>query len=238
MWPPFDILYEDEHLIAINKPSGIMVHRTKITEDKAFVLQLLRDQIGQRLYPVHRLDRGTSGVLLMAKDSETASFVGQQFQERQVEKVYQAIVRGYLPLRGTVEYALANRSPQEPQMAITQYQRLVQTEIPHAIGRYPTARYSLVIAQPKSGKFHQIRRHFSHLRHPIIGDKKHGDVKHNNYWRDQWGIRRLLLHASSLVFTHPKQGKCNVKAAFPEDFMVALRLLDWDEFANYDNLSS
>ncbi|MEL6592118.1 MAG: pseudouridine synthase [Bacteroidota bacterium] len=237
MWPPFDILYEDEHLIAINKPSGIMVHRTKITEDKVFVLQLLRDQIGQRLYPVHRLDRGTSGALLMAKDSETASFVGQQFQEREVEKAYQAIVRGFLPLRGTIDYALANRSPQEPQTAITQYQRLAQTEIPHAIGRYQTARYSLILARPQSGKFHQIRRHFSHLRHPIIGDKKHGDVKHNNYWRDQWEIRRLLLHASHLSFAHPKRGKCSIQAPFPDDFMKALRLLAWEEFENYDNLS-
>ncbi len=228
MFDPFPILFEDEQLVAINKPSGILVHRTRISEDKVFVLQLLRDQIGQKVFPVHRLDRGTSGLLLFAKDSETASLLGKQFQEQQVDKSYLAIVRGYLPMRGTIDYALTNRSPQEPQKAITHYERLQQTELKVAIGRYETARYSLIQAKPETGKFHQIRRHFSHLRHPIIGDKKHGDVKHNNYWRDHWEIARLLLHAQYLSFVHPCGERLSLKAKVPADFRKALAHLGWE----------
>lgn len=227
MFDPFPIIYEDEQLIAINKPSGIMVHRSRISEDKIFVLQLLRDQIGQRVFPVHRLDRGTSGLLLFAKNSETASIVGQQFQAQEVDKTYIAIVRGYLPLRGTIDYALSNRSLQEPQNAITHYSRLQQTELNVAIGRYATARYSLIEAKPETGKFHQIRRHFSHLRHPIIGDKRHGDVKHNNYWRDHWDIGRLLLHARDLSFTHPSGERLLLTVGPTPDFTKALQHLSW-----------
>ncbi|MEL7533211.1 MAG: pseudouridine synthase [Bacteroidota bacterium] len=230
MFAPFPLLYEDDQLIAINKPSGILVHRTRISEDKVFVLQRLRDQIGQKVFPVHRLDRGTSGVLLFAKDSESAGQMGKQFQDQLVSKSYLAIVRGYLPLRGTIDYALTNRSPQEPQKAITHYERLQQTELAVAIGRYPSARYSLIKAKPETGKFHQIRRHFSHLRHPIIGDKKHGDVKHNNYWRDHWDISRLLLHAQSLSFLHPSGERLVLKAEVPADFRKALLHLDWDKY--------
>ncbi|MEM6344483.1 MAG: pseudouridine synthase [Bacteroidota bacterium] len=228
MFAPFTVLYEDERLIAINKPSGILVHRTRISEDKIFVLQLLRDQIGQKVFPVHRLDRATSGILLFAKDSETASWLGRQFQDQQLDKTYLAVVRGYLPLRGTIDYALTNRSPQEPQKAITHYQRLQQCELPVAIGRYDTARYSLIQAKPETGRFHQIRRHFSHLRHPIIGDKKHGDVKHNNYWRDHWEIARLLLHAQSLSFFHPGGERLSLEAPIPADFRKALVHLGWE----------
>lgn len=228
MFEPFPVVYEDEQLIAINKPSGIMVHRSRISEDKIFVLQLLRDQIGQHVFPVHRLDRGTSGLLLFAKDSETASLIGKQFQAQQVDKTYVAIVRGYLPLLGTIEYALTNRSMQEAQNATTHYRRLQQTELEVAIGRYSTARYSLIEAKPESGKFHQIRRHFSHIRHPIIGDKKHGDVKHNNYWRDHWGIGRLLLHARELSFTHPSGERLALEAAPTTDFVAALKHLSWE----------
>lgn len=229
MFDPFPILFEDEQIVAINKPSGILVHRTRISEDKIFVLQLLRDQIGQKVFPVHRLDRGTSGVLLFAKDSESASQIGQQFQAQQVDKAYQAIVRGYLPLRGTIDYALSNRSPKEPQTAITHYERIQQTELPVAIGRYQSARYSLLNVKPETGKFHQIRRHFSHLRHPIIGDKKHGDVKHNNYWRDHWGIARLLLHATRLSFLHPSGERLELEAKLPDSFIAALALLGWEK---------
>ncbi|MFK7925272.1 MAG: pseudouridine synthase, partial [Bacteroidia bacterium] len=177
---------------------------------------------------VHRLDRGTSGLLLFAKDSETASIVGQQFQTQQVDKTYLAIVRGHLPLRGTIEYALTNRSLQEAQDATTHYRRLQETELAVAIGRYASARYSLIEAKPVTGKFHQIRRHFSHIRHPIIGDKKHGDVKHNNYWRDHWDIGRLLLHASDLSFTHPSGERLVLSVAPTADFVAALKHLSWE----------
>ncbi|MEM7371876.1 MAG: pseudouridine synthase [Bacteroidota bacterium] len=202
-WPPFEILTEDDDLIAINKPSGILVHRTTISEDTTFVLQLLRDQIGQRIYPVHRLDRGTSGVLLFAKHEQAASLLGEQFRHREVQKTYLAVIRGYVEERATIDYPLTSSTGTKPLPSRTHYQRLSQIDYPVAIGRYPSSRLSFVNIQPETGRWHQIRRHFSHIRHPIIGDKKHGDVKHNTYFREVLGVGRLLLHASELRLRHP-----------------------------------
>ncbi|MEM8906201.1 MAG: RluA family pseudouridine synthase [Bacteroidota bacterium] len=199
----FDILFEDEQLIVINKPVGILVHRTKISEDQQFVLQLLRNQIRQRVYPIHRLDRGTSGVLLFGKTKVMASQLNEQFREQQVRKSYLAIVRGFVETEGTIDYALQSKSHQPRQEAITRYQSIAQTTFAAAISRYPSSRYSLVYIHPQTGRQHQIRKHFAHLRHPVIGDKRYGDCKHNKYFREVLDIPRMLLHAHQLHFTHP-----------------------------------
>lgn len=222
---PFSILYEDDSLIAIHKPSGILVHRTGISEDTFFVLQLLRDQIGARLYPVHRLDRGTSGVLLMAKTDEEAAFLGAQFRTQSVHKTYQAIVRGYVEEEAEIDYALSNEKKTTLNPALTRYRRLAQCEQAYAVGRYPTARYSWVEIQPQSGRFHQIRRHFSHIRHPVIGDKKHGDLHHNRFFREEWGIDRLLLHATRLSFRMKAGNQLEITCPPGADFVQALNRL-------------
>ena len=222
---PFPVLYEDETLIAIDKPSGILVHRTRISEDDTFVLQRLRDQIGQRLYPVHRLDRGTSGVLLLAKTAALAAYMGEQFRNGAVNKTYQAIVRGYVEAAATIDYPLANARGNNPQPACTAYHRLAQWECPHSVGRYPASRYSWVEVHPQSGRFHQIRRHFSHIRHPLIGDKKHGDVNHNRFFREEWGIGRLLLHATRLQFFTPEGAWQEIACPPGADFQAALARL-------------
>ena len=211
---PFTVLYEDEHYIAINKPPKIMVHRTSITEDKQFVLQLLRNQIQTKLYPIHRLDRGTTGVLIFAKSKEAASQLGQQFQKHIIGKQYLAIVRGFIEEQSwTVDYALAKETWLDKKVAITHFEQLAKVEIPVAIGRYETARYTFVKAMPETGRRHQIRRHLSHLRHPVIGDKRHGDVKHNRHWKEQFEIDRMLLHAQFLQFKHPfEQQRISIKA--------------------------
>jgi len=222
----FPILFEDESLIAINKPTGILVHRTRISEDKIFVLQLLRKQINQRVYPIHRLDRATSGVLIFGKNKEGASLLSEQFRAKKVEKQYLGIVRGYVEEEGTIDYPLAKEKWLPKKEAISHYRKLNQTEIQEPIGRYQTARYSLVEVRLETGRRHQIRRHFSHLRHPIIGDKKHGDVKHNSYWRDNFDISRMLLHAQHLQFNHPKTGKNHlIYAPIDEAFQKAQALL-------------
>lgn len=206
MFEPFPILFEDDYLIAINKPTGILVHRTRISEDKQFVLQLLRRQIGYRIYPIHRLDRATSGVLIFGKNKEGASELSAQFRDKKVEKQYVGIIRGYVEDSATIDYPLAKEKWLPKKEAISHYRRLAQTEIQVPIGRYETARYSMVEIQLETGRRHQIRRHFSHLRHPIIGDKKHGDVKHNTHWREAFGIGRMLLHAQHMQFNHPISG--------------------------------
>ena len=224
---PFSILYEDHHYIAINKPAGIMVHRTSITEDKEFILQLLRDQIQLKLNPIHRLDRGTTGVLIFAKGGEAASLLGKQFQKQVVGKQYLAIIRGFIEEpTWTVDYPLAKETWLDKKEAITHFEQLAQVELPVAIGRYETARYTLVKAMPETGRRHQIRRHLSHLRHPIIGDKRHGDVKHNRYWKEQFGIGQMLLHAQSLQLTHPYEEKrITIEAPLDSKFQEALNLL-------------
>ena len=223
---PFSILFEDDYFVVINKPHGILVHRTSISEDKSFILQLLRDQLKQRIYPVHRLDRGTSGVLVFGKSSLAASYFSAQIRDQKIKKKYLAIIRGYVEGEGTIDYPLINSKGTNKQEAVTHFSKLGQTEIFAQISRYPNSRYSLVEISPETGRWHQIRRHFSHLRHPVIGDKKHGDIKHNKYFQSQLNIPRMLLHASHLSFQHPEKKKeIHVFAPLESYFEKAIQLL-------------
>lgn len=227
-----EILFEDEFYIAINKPNGLLVHRTRIAEEKKeFALQLLRDQTGLRLHPLHRLDRGTSGVLLFAKSPEAAAPVVKAFAERQPDKTYFAIVRGYAPEAGTIDYPIRpdrDNGLKEPQDAITHFERLGTVELNIPVGRYETSRYSLLKVKPETGRMHQIRRHLGHLRHYIIGDKKHGDWRHNLMFLEQLNSPTLLLHAASIAFEHPFTGtKIEIKATLPENMRRLCEQFSW-----------
>lgn len=198
-----EIVYQDEHLIAINKPHGLLVHRSKIANDATeFALQILRDQIGKHVSPVHRLDRKTSGLLLFAFEKDVEIAMHKQFQEGVVEKKYLAILRGYAPEQMVIDYPLAKENG-TMQDAVTHFQTLQQAEINVAFGKHATSRYSLVEAAPTTGRMHQLRRHFAHIFHPIIGDRKHGCNKQNKFFKEQFEMTTMLLHASELVFTHP-----------------------------------
>ena len=224
---PFSILYTDDHYVAIDKPPGILMHRTRISEDTVFVVQLLRDQLDQRIYPVHRLDRATSGVLIFGKTPEAASRLGIQVMDQSVEKKYRAIVRGWTPESGTIDYALDDPESGKGRLpAVTHYTRLGTSVIDAPIGlRYPTARFSLVEARLETGRRHQIRKHFAHLNHPVIGDKRHGDVKQNTYFRNVFSMTRMLLHASELAFKHPFTDEHLCITAPPdEEFVRALQI--------------
>jgi len=222
----FDVLYEDEEMVVINKPYGILVHRTRISEDVVSVLALLRDQIGRRLYPVHRLDRGTSGVLVFGKTKEAASHLNSLFRSRQVQKEYMAIIRGYVPENECIDYPLAPDKGKEARQAVTDFSRISQTEMDFSVGKYPRSRYSLVRIHPQTGRFHQIRRHFSHIRHPIIGDKRHGDCKHNKYFCTALGIDRMLLHANQIRFQLPYRSEPTfVEAPLGSSFLQAIKML-------------
>lgn len=229
-----DILYEDEYIIAINKPTGILVHKTKISEDKIFLLQILRNQLGYQIFTIHRLDRATSGVLLFAKDPSTSTLLNTLFMNRVIEKHYLAIVRGWTDDESTIDYPLADEETGkfEALPSVTNYRTLGRSEIDASIGlRYPTARFSLVDIQPVTGRRHQIRKHFSHLRHPIIGDKRHGDVKQNKYFEQEFGIGRMLLHASYLSFIHPlRDDKVEILAPLEDTYFKSLRLTELHPF--------
>lgn len=222
------ILYQDDNYIAIHKPSGLLVHRTRISEDKRFVLQMLRNQIGQWVYPIHRLDRPTSGVLIFGLNSEAARLLAKEFEQRQVEKHYLAVVRGYTEESGVIDYPLQEETWTERQSAVTAYRKLAQVELPHPVGRYQTARYSLLEIQPKTGRMHQIRKHMKHIFHPIVGDTTHGDGKHNQLFREQFDISRLLLVATELGFQHPYTSEqLTIKAAQEPELLDLFEKMEW-----------
>ena len=215
-----EIIYQDQHLVAINKPNGLLVHRSPIAADASeFALQMLRDQIGQHVFPIHRLDRKTSGVLLFSLDKETAKLVQIEFLENRVSKRYLAIVRGFFPEKLEVDYPLTN-DRNKKQEAVTNFYNSKHTEVEIPFGKHPTSRYSLIEAFPKTGRQHQIRKHLNHLRHPIIGDRPHGCNKQNKLFKEKWNMMTMLLHAQELKFKHPYEDKeVILQASLNEEFL-------------------
>jgi tRNA pseudouridine65 synthase len=198
-----EILYQDDAIVAINKPHGLLVHRSPIAADASeFAIQLLRNQIGQKVFPVHRLDRKTSGVLLFALNDEVNKILQEAFRNKKVEKKYRALVRGFTPESGTIDYALT-REDGKVQEAVTHYSRLETFEIPVALGKHATSRYSLLEVEPETGRMHQIRKHLAHIFHPIIGDRPHGCNKQNKLFLEKWEMNTMLLHAEEIRFLHP-----------------------------------
>jgi tRNA pseudouridine65 synthase len=223
---PLSIIYQDSDLVAINKPHGLLVHRSVIAADTdIFAVQLLRDQLGQKVNPVHRLDRKTAGVLLFALNDEVNSLMQQQFQNGQVKKTYHAIVRGFTPDSGEIDYPL-KREDGTVQDAFTSYKTLQRTEVPFPIGKHPTSRYSLVELTPTTGRMHQLRKHMAHIFHPIIGDRPHGCNKQNRYFKENLAMTSMMLHAGKLEFVHPVSG-CNlsINAPYCSDFQKLLPTL-------------
>ncbi|MEM1135133.1 MAG: pseudouridine synthase [Bacteroidota bacterium] len=231
--PLLNICYEDVHLIAVNKPARMLVHKTSIdAQEKVNVMHVLRDQLGRLVYPVHRLDKPTSGILVFALNPDVAKKLTESFSDRQVQKKYLAIVRGYTSESGVIDYPLKKRIDRKdkhktkentPQEAVTHYTRLRQAELPFPTGRYKTSRYSLLSIQPQTGRQRQIRRHLKHIFHPIVGDTAHGDGKHNLLFRKKYNCHRLLLHAHKIAFQHPVYNKkLEIKAKLDDVFNEVL----------------
>ena len=209
---PLPILWRDEHLVAIYKPAGWLVHRTGLDAGETrFIVQTLRDQLGQHVYPLHRLDKGTCGVLLLALHPEAVSKTRAVFEGHRIHKRYLALVRGWAPAQCDVDHALRpdDAPPDAPvQSAQTAFKRLATLEHPEAFDpRFAATRLSLVEAMPHTGRRHQIRRHLKHIAHPIIGDATHGKGPLNRWWADRLGLQRLWLHAWELGFEHPYTGQ-------------------------------
>lgn len=199
------ILYQSDDLVAINKPHGLLVHRSPIASDASeFAVQLLRDQLGQRVYPVHRLDRKTGGVLLFALSDTMNALMQTQFMDGLVHKTYLAIVRGYTDDQQTIDYPLRrDDGPGTLQDAVTHLKTLQRTEVPIPFGKHATSRYSLVELTPETGRMHQLRKHMAHILHPIIGDRPHGCNKQNKLFLEHFAMNTMLLHARQLRFTPP-----------------------------------
>jgi tRNA pseudouridine65 synthase len=219
-----EIIYQDEYFVAVNKPAGMLVHRTNIAFEENVLIaeKLLREQIGQKVFPLHRIDRPTSGVLVFGLSSEAASLVQPLFPTDNVRKYYLTVVRGYMTdLHGIIDHPLKKKLYGDLQEAKSEYWSLSQNEIPVAsTARYPTSRYSLLKVYPHTGRMHQIRRHLAHDRHYVIGDSTHGDNRQNHFFRDTFGMDNLLLHAWQFQFVHPFTNKeIKLEADLPDYFI-------------------
>lgn len=238
-----EIIYQDEYMVAINKPAGLLVHRSMIDKrETRFAMQILRDQIGQHVFPVHRLDRPTSGVLLFALSSDIARVLNETFANRLVQKHYVALVRGFMPnvnewlhldypLKEQHDKMTDGKAKQDklPQEAQTDYMAVAKAQLPFAVGRYDSVRYSLVHLRPLTGRKHQLRRHLAHLRHPILGDTSHGDGRQNRFFFAHFNVRRLMLTACALVLPHPvTQANIALTIKPDEQWLSAAELLGWD----------
>ena len=224
------ILYCDEHLVVVNKPAGMPVHRSRMVHaDDTYLIDDLREQLGGRLHLIHRLDRATSGALLIGRNAEIAGTLGRQFMQRDVEKTYLGVCRGWPEESGELDYALPGvRENSDRKPALTRWKRLQTIEVPIAINRYPQQRYGLIEITPETGRYRQIRRHFAHLRHPLIGDTSHGRTEHNRLFKQYFSVHRLLLHAWRLQFDHPvEERRMTIEAPLDAEYAGLLQRFEW-----------
>ncbi len=213
---PIELLHVDPHLVVVDKPSGLLVHRGW-ADDEDVAMFRVRDALGRHVYPVHRLDRGTSGALLFALDEETLASLNRAFEAGEVEKHYLALVRGTPPAKGTIDHPVPKNEEGDRVPAVTHYTLLARSAVD---------RCSLVQALPRTGRFHQIRRHLKHIDHPLIGDVNYGHGSLNRHYRATYGLHRLALHAQELAFTHPStHERVHVRAPLPQDLLAPLRAL-------------
>lgn len=234
------ILYQDKYIVAVNKPAGLLVHRTRLdVHETMFALQMVRDMMGCYVYPLHRLDKPTSGVLLFALDKDSATIISEFFRTGQIIKKYLAVVRGYTeesevidhPLREIYDGIVNPRKKEDLELesAVTEYRRLDHVELAYQVNRFPTSRYSLVEIIPHTGRRRQIRRHMKHISHPIIGDVKYGKGEYNRFFREHFDCHRLLLAAVEISFTHPwNNERLIIRAPLDSIFVQVLTELGWE----------
>ncbi len=235
------ILYQDDYLVIINKPAKMLVHKSPIDKhETVYAMRILRDQLKQHVFPVHRLDKPTSGVLIFALSSEVANQLSQLFETHEIQKNYLAVVRGYPQEQGVINHPIKETAmfksdkgryeAKAPKEAITHFQRLAVAEIPYSVDKYPTSRYALMLLAPVTGRQHQLRRHMKHLSHPIIGDPKYGKSVHNHFFEKHFGVRRLFLHCYRMAFNHPiTKERISILAELDDGFRLVVSQMGWED---------
>jgi len=227
----FTRLYQDDDLLIVHKPAGLLVHKSIIDKrETLFATTLAEDMVKQKVYTVHRLDKPTSGILVFALNSLTASKLCLQFSERKVIKKYIAICRGWTEPEGTIDKPLqyqkdkitgsSKKGELEAQEALTNFKRIERYILEKSLNQFESQRYSLVELNPKTGRKHQLRRHLNSIHHPIIGDVRHGDRHHNKLFSNEFGLHRLYLAATEISFKHPTTGmNLHITCPAQDDFL-------------------
>ncbi|MGY5353839.1 pseudouridine synthase [Wenyingzhuangia sp. IMCC45467] len=223
------ILFQDDYILAVHKPNNILVHHSTMAnnqlEEKSLV-QLLNDELGAKFFPIHRLDRKTSGIILFAKQKEFVKPFQDLFIHNQIQKTYYGLVRGFIPEEGKIDSPVKGRDANVHKEALTFYKRYETFEIPIKVGPYDISRYSLVELQPKTGRLHQLRIHMNKISHPLIGDPKYGDRFHNRMFEEKFQNKAMFLHAKTLTFKHPfTQETQLLKTDFPENWKTVIQQL-------------
>ena len=222
------LLYEDDRYLAVSKPPGLLVHRTPIDAHEPENLRdLLRAHCPGRLDPVHRLDKPTSGVIVFGKDAAAIDCCKRQFESRETRKDYLAVVRGHILAAGCIGKPLPKGMTGPVKLARTEYAPVGTCELDYPVSRYPSARFSLVRCFPHTGRYHQIRLHLRHFRHPVMGDSQHGDKPQNRAFAAQTGATGLMLHARRFEFTHPDGGRLALEAGLPPHWLPLSTLTGW-----------
>ena len=226
-----EIIYQDSYCLLVTKPNNVLVHhahhsRNKINEKS--LLQLLEDQLATKYYPIHRLDRKTSGIILLAsKRSYVASFQSL-FTNNQIQKIYFGVVRGFSQEFKIIDSPVKGRDTDVYKEAETHIKLLDKITLDITVKPYDTSRYSLVELQPKTGRMHQLRIHMNKVSTPLINDAKYGDKNHDIMYGEQFGWKNLFLHAGSLEFTHPfTEEKLILKSSFSEDWIQLFEKFSW-----------
>ena len=225
------ICYEDEYIIAVSKPCNVLVHHSHMArnmDDEATLIDLLKEQYNQKYYPLHRLDRKTSGIILLAKKREEVRGFQELFIQNKIQKTYYALVRGFAPDSGIIDSPVKGRDANVYKEAFTAFVKHKEVLLPIAVHPYESSRYSLVELKPKTGRLHQLRIHLNKISHPIIGDPKYGDRFHNRMFETELNCSKMFLHASKIEFTHPFTLKniC-VETSFPTHWLITLERFNW-----------
>ena len=226
------LIFEDEHIIAINKPNNILVHHSKmannLTNEKSLV-ELLRSKYNEKFYPIHRLDRKTSGVLLFSKQKDIIPRFQELFIKNNIQKTYNGIIRGFSPTPLTINSDVKGRDSNVYKNALTKLTTVATKELEIPVTPYDTSRYSLVELKPKTGRLHQLRIHLNKINHPLIGDPKYGDRFHNRMFIKEFNCDKMFLHARKIEFIHPlTDKKISIIAGYPKDWITIFDLFGWN----------
>lgn len=226
-----EIVFEDDYIITVNKPNNFLVHHSHYARniEEPTLLEQLTNQLGTEYYPIHRLDRKTSGIILLAKQKEFVAPFQELFNQNDIHKTYFAIVRGFSPNTGKIDTPVKNDDTGVYKDALTNYQTICSIELDIPVTPYDKSRYSLIKLLPETGRMHQLRKHMNKINHPIVGDYKYGDRFHNRMFETQFNCNYLFLHAYKIEFTHPLTlQKISLTAEFPLDWLLIFNVFNWN----------